>query len=99
MKNKLLPIAASVLLAGCTHFPELADIEEEFDAAARLGLELRPADDPPGCRCAEVLLGELRPRECSLFGQLCTPEDPVGPCMVSSEGTCAAWYRYARVKK
>ena len=66
----------------------------EFDAARRLDLATPEAPDPPGCRCAEVLLGGLRPRECALFGEKCTPEDPVGPCMVSSEGSCAAEYKY-----
>lgn len=66
----------------------------EFDAAARFGLETPEAPEPAGCRCAEVLLGKTAPRDCGLFGARCTPEDPVGPCMVSSEGSCAAEYRY-----
>jgi hydrogenase expression/formation protein HypD len=67
-----------------------------FDAAARLGLETREAPEPAGCRCAQVLLGSEAPRGCPLFGNRCTPESPVGPCMVSSEGSCAAEYRYGR---
>ncbi len=47
-----------------------------------------------GCRCGEILKGALTPRDCPLFGRACTPARPVGPCMVSSEGTCAAYYRY-----
>ncbi|MBE0527948.1 MAG: hydrogenase formation protein HypD, partial [Thermoleophilia bacterium] len=50
--------------------------------------------EPKGCRCGEVLRGVLDPAECALFGARCTPEDPVGACMVSSEGACAARYRY-----
>ena len=70
-----------------------------FDAAARLGLETREAPEPAGCRCAQVLLGSEAPRGCPLFGNRCTPESPVGPCMVSSEGSCAAEYRYGREKE
>jgi len=46
------------------------------------------------CRCGEVLRGLINPPECSIFGTGCTPEHPVGPCMVSTEGTCAAWFLY-----
>ncbi len=53
-------------------------------------------EDPPGCDCAAVLTGRILPTECTLFGDFCTPEDPVGPCMVSSEGACAAHYLYRR---
>ncbi len=56
----------------------------------------RSAGDPDGCRCGEVLRGALSPIECPLFGEICSPETPVGACMVSSEGTCAAYHRYAR---
>lgn len=51
-------------------------------------------DQPKGCRCGEVLRAVCEPLDCPLFGKACTPEHPVGPCMVSSEGSCAAWYRY-----
>jgi hydrogenase expression/formation protein HypD len=70
-----------------------------FDAAARFGLvPLGPgaAGDPPGCRCGEILQGLIKPPDCPLFGTRCRPEDPVGPCMVSSEGTCAAYHKYHR---
>ncbi len=68
----------------------------EFDAAFRLDLETPDVPEPRGCCCAEVLLGRVRPEECELFGEVCTPETPVGPCMVSSEGSCAAEYRYGK---
>jgi hydrogenase expression/formation protein HypD len=68
----------------------------EFDAAARLKLAVRDVPEPEGCRCAEVLTGRIAPGDCALFGSACSPEDPVGPCMVSSEGSCAAEYRYGR---
>jgi hydrogenase expression/formation protein HypD len=66
----------------------------EADAALRFPLELEPALEPAGCRCGEVLRGVIDPAECSLFGGPCTPEAPVGACMVSSEGACAARYRF-----
>ena len=47
-----------------------------------------------GCRCGEILRGVIKPFDCVLFSKVCTPENPVGPCMVSSEGTCAAYYKY-----
>jgi len=66
------------------------------DAARVFPLELSDPGEPPGCRCGEVLQGVIRPPECALFSRGCTPDQPVGPCMVSSEGTCAAYYKYGR---
>ena len=51
---------------------------------------------PDGCRCANVILGQIYPNECPLFGKVCTPEDAVGPCMVSTEGVCGIWYQNRR---
>lgn len=66
-----------------------------FDAATRFALEPLTDDcEPEGCHCGEVIQGRLQPNECPLFGTGCTPAAPVGPCMVSSEGSCAAYYRY-----
>jgi hydrogenase expression/formation protein HypD len=62
-------------------------------------LTLRGAEHPKGCRCAEVTLGQIRPNECGVFGTLCTPDSPYGPCMVSHEGTCRAWYSYGMHKE
>jgi len=70
--------------------PEYADA----DAALRFPVQLEPPLEPAGCRCGEVLRGVTDPADCALFGARCTPEDPVGACMVSSEGACAARYRY-----
>ncbi len=66
----------------------------DFDAMRRFDVEIVEASNPPGCRCADVLKGIIRPAMCPLFGRACTPQDPVGPCMVSSEGSCAAHYKY-----
>jgi hydrogenase expression/formation protein HypD len=64
--------------------------------AARLAVDLPTPREPQGCRCGEVLKGVIEPPECPLFDTTCTPDDPVGACMVSSEGTCAAWHRHER---
>jgi hydrogenase expression/formation protein HypD len=66
----------------------------DLDAGRRFPVEVPPPLEPAGCRCGEVLRGVIDPAECALFGVRCTPEDPVGACMVSSEGACAARYRY-----
>ena len=65
-----------------------------FDAAQAFPIEIPPPREFPGCRCGEVLRGVLLPTECALFAQVCTPQSPVGPCMVSAEGACAAYYQY-----
>ncbi len=57
-------------------------------------MHVEPAQEPRGCRCGDVLRGRIAPDACPLFGHACTPEHPVGPCMVSSEGSCAAYHRY-----
>lgn len=66
----------------------------EFDAELQLPIEVEPAREQQGCLCGEILKGKLLPRDCPLFRTSCTPENPVGACMVSSEGACAAEYRY-----
>lgn len=65
-----------------------------FDAVRRFEPDVEPTRDPKGCRCGDVLRARIVPNECPLFRTVCTPENPVGPCMVSSEGSCAAYYRY-----
>jgi len=66
-----------------------------FDAERRF--DIRPVDgrEPPGCLCGDILRGLKRPPDCPLFRRTCSPESPVGACMVSSEGTCAAYYKYS----
>jgi len=75
---------------------EISDKYAAFDAVRKWPVDPDPvpADEPKGCRCADVLTGAIRPPDCGLFGGRCTPGDPVGPCMVSSEGACAAHYNY-----
>jgi hydrogenase expression/formation protein HypD len=75
--------------------PEFAD----FDAEIRFGLQHITAEEPAECRAGEVLRGMLKPNECAAFGTLCTPENPLGAPMVSSEGACAAYFNYGRLRQ
>lgn len=72
----------------------IRDAFARFDAARRFPVAIEPTREPAGCRCGDVLRGVIAPTACPLFGRACTPENPVGPCMVSSEGSCAAYYRF-----
>jgi hydrogenase expression/formation protein HypD len=70
-----------------------------YDVAVKYPLKISPVKEPPGCICGKVLLGVKLPYECALFSTQCTPFSPIGPCMVSSEGACAAYYKYGSRKK
>ena len=70
-----------------------------FDAEERFELRGERVPDPRACQCGEVLRGAIRPWECKVFGTACTPEQPIGTCMVSSEGACAAYYNYGRLAR
>ncbi|MHC4225951.1 MAG: hydrogenase formation protein HypD [Planctomycetota bacterium] len=76
----------------------LKDKYSQFDAFKRFDISEIPTEERKGCRCGEVLCGLIDPPECGLFGRTCTPQEPVGPCIVSSEGACAAWFKYGRQK-
>jgi len=78
---------------------KLREKYDRFDAFKRFGITEIPAEEETGCRCGEVLCGLIDPPQCGLFGRKCTPREPVGPCMVSSEGACAAWFKYGREKE
>lgn len=65
-----------------------------FDAMKRLQPAVEETVEHAGCKCGDILRGIMRPDECPLFRRVCTPENPVGPCMVSGEGSCAAYFRY-----
>ena len=69
-----------------------------WDAERKFGLEYRGVPDNKACECGAILRGVKRPTDCKLFGTVCTPESPMGSCMVSSEGACAAHYTYGRYK-
>ena len=68
----------------------------DFDAERRLPVEVERVEKKTACRCGEVLRGAVRPTDCTLFAKACVPTHAVGPCMVSVEGVCAAWYKYGR---
>ena len=69
-----------------------------FDAERRFALEYRAVPDNKACECGAILRGLKRPQDCRIFGSACTPQNPVGACMVSSEGACAAHYSYGRYR-
>ncbi len=69
-----------------------------FNAEKAFDVQIESSPEPKGCLCGEILRGVRIPVECSLFVKECTPEHPIGPCMVSSEGTCATYYKYHRRK-
>ena len=72
----------------------IRDEYADFDAMKRFQPTVEPTVEHKGCRCGDVLRGIMSPDQCPLFRTVCTPENPIGPCMVSSEGSCAAYYRY-----
>lgn len=72
----------------------ICDRYSRFDAVRMFSIDLPEPREPLGCRCGEVLSGRLEPTACPLFGTVCQPETPVGACMVSTEGSCAAAWRY-----
>ncbi len=75
----------------------IAEKYAAFDAESSVPVQVEEAREPKGCLCGEVLKGKVAPPHCPLFGGVCTPETPVGACMVSSEGSCAAAYKYGQV--
>ena len=83
---------------GIGNIPEsglaLRDEYADFDAEKKYPVDVPPSKEHPGCRCGELLRGLISPEECPLFGKACLPEHAVGPCMVSSEGPCSAYYLY-----
>jgi hydrogenase expression/formation protein HypD len=78
--------------SGLSIRPELA----QFDAAGRFDVDPGPTREHRGCLCGDVLRGTVTPPECPLFGKACTPARPIGPCMVSAEGACAAYYQFGQ---
>jgi hydrogenase expression/formation protein HypD len=80
----------AIPLSGLALKPQFA----AFDASKRFGIALDDEKMPGGCSCGDVLKGRVKPSDCPLFGKACDPDHPVGPCMVSSEGSCAAYFKY-----
>ncbi len=72
----------------------------QFDAEVKFDIEVEESiEEPEGCSCGEILRGVLTPYDCPLFGTICTPQYPVGPCMVSNEGSCSVYYKYAGLNR
>ncbi|MES9978101.1 MAG: hydrogenase formation protein HypD, partial [Candidatus Thiodiazotropha sp. 6PLUC5] len=71
---------------------------QEFDAEQRFKIPVSQAKEVKGCECPSILRGAKRPTDCKLFGVVCTPDNPMGSCMVSSEGACAAYWSYGRFR-
>lgn len=69
-----------------------------FDAVQKHGIHVSGGKEPAGCLCGEVIKGKIKPTSCKLFGKGCTPDKPVGPCMVSVEGTCSAYFKYGNIR-
>ncbi|MCX7927039.1 MAG: hydrogenase formation protein HypD [Candidatus Omnitrophica bacterium] len=72
----------------------LKDKFKIFDAERKFSLRVVKSSEPKNCCCGEILCGIKTPPQCPLFGKICNPEHPIGPCMVSTEGACSAWYKY-----
>ena len=91
-------VPAKSLWRGLSEIPESGlSIREEFsdfDAEKKFKIEYVKNENATPCRCGDVICGKMSPRACPMFGRSCTPENPIGPCMVSSEGACAAAYKY-----
>jgi len=75
----------------------IRDRYAEFDAERKLGVPVVFSQTSTPCRCGDILKGKILPVDCPLFGKTCVPQEPVGPCMVSTEGTCAAYYKYGGI--
>jgi len=67
-----------------------------FDAEVRFSLAQKTTHENKACECGAILRGVKKPTDCKIFGTVCTPQNPIGSCMVSSEGACAAYYKYRR---
>jgi len=76
---------------------KISDKYKQYDALIKYDLEYNEQEEIKGCKCGAVLTGKITPNKCPLFGKACNPETPIGPCMVSSEGSCYAYYKYERV--
>ncbi len=102
--KKAMDLLYSVFKSTDAHWRGLGKIEQsglsireeftEFDALKRFNIELKTDDKPTACKCGSVLKGHIQPPKCPIFSKACTPQNPLGPCMVSSEGACASYYRY-----
>ncbi len=76
----------------------IKDKYADFDAEKKFGITIVDVPEPTGCRCGDVIQGLIDPPYCPLFGNTCNPTRPIGPCMVSSEGACQAWFKYGNIR-
>jgi hydrogenase expression/formation protein HypD len=99
LMNKVFEVKDS-LWRGLGFLPKsgvfIKDEYSDFDAEKQFNIGIEKAKNHPGCICGEVLCGTKKPYQCKLYGKSCTPENPVGPCMISSEGTCSAYYKFKK---
>ena len=98
--NKVFEVRESFEWRGLDEIPNSAfkmrPEYAEFDAEVKFTIPNLKVADHKACQCGEILKGVLKPWQCKVFGTACTPETPIGTCMVSSEGACAAYYKYGR---
>jgi hydrogenase expression/formation protein HypD len=103
LMNEVFQIRASFEWRGLGFLPDsalaLADTYADLDAEQRFPVQVAPAKEVKGCECPAILRGVKTPTDCKLFGNPCTPENPMGSCMVSSEGACAAYWSYGRFRE
>jgi hydrogenase expression/formation protein HypD len=100
---EVLELRASFEWRGLGEVPESAlrirEAYADFDAERRFEVTTKPSRDAKSCECPSILRGEKKPTDCKLFGTVCTPDNPIGSCMVSSEGACAAYWTYGRFRQ
>jgi hydrogenase expression/formation protein HypD len=77
---------------------KLKDEFEMFNIEEKLPLNISLSEDNEFCICGDILRGLKNPNDCSLFADICFPENPLGACMVSNEGTCSTWYKYRHIE-
>ena len=101
--DKVFEVRDTFEWRGLGEIPEsglkITDAYSRFDAEAKFYVPNKKVADVKVCQCGEILKGVLKPWQCQVFGTACTPENPLGTCMVSSEGACAAYYKYGRLFK
>ena len=101
--DEVLELRSSFEWRGLGEVPDSAlrirEAYRDFDAEKRFGVTTRQSRDAKSCECPSILRGEKKPTDCKLFGTVCTPDNPIGSCMVSSEGACAAYWTYGRFRQ
>ena len=101
--DEVLELRSSFEWRGLGEVPDSAlrirEVYRDFDAERRFDVTTKPSRDAKSCECPSILRGEKKPTDCKLFGTVCTPDNPIGSCMVSSEGACAAYWTYGRFRQ